>query len=212
MKTLKILSIAIFVIILCILLFYFLYFLRKPKRNIPNDQNLFISPVNWKIISIIHSQDESVEISKNNKKVLDSRTKDLWWNVTAISVMMTPLNVHYQKAPLDSKLIAQKYTPWKFSNAMFKSQNLNATFQNEHNEMLFETPDNIKFKIIQIAWTLARRIVPYAKINQEFKQWEIIWLIKFGSQVTIILDDQVNITAKIGQILIDWETIIATKK
>jgi phosphatidylserine decarboxylase len=65
-----------------------------------------------------------------------------------VSIMMTPLNVHYQRAPQGSKLIEQVHRHGKFLNAMWDK---NSTFENEYNSMIFETPDHIKFKVIQIA-------------------------------------------------------------
>jgi len=206
-----VISILLFITI-SITSLYFFYFLRNPNRNIPNDTNVFVSPANGTIISIFSSNDETVEITKENRKVLDARTKDVDEKVTIISIALTLHNVHYQKAPQNSKLIYQKHTNWKFLNAIRNAHNLQATFQNEHNQMLFETPEGIKYKIIQIAWIVTRRIVGYWQINQEFQQWENIWLIKFGSQVTIIFDDQVDIIAKLWQTVIDGETVLATKK
>ena len=54
---------------------------------------------------------------------------------------MTPLDIHYQRAPLASTLISQKYIPGKFLNAVENPESLRAHFENERNEMTFETKD-----------------------------------------------------------------------
>ena len=95
---------------------------------------------------------------------------------------------------------------------MKKNNNMKSTFQNEYNSMLFEKDNWIRFKIIQIAWKLARRIVSYIDIDDEVKQWDTIWLIKFWSQVSIVFDKNVEITANIWDKVIDWETILAKLK
>jgi phosphatidylserine decarboxylase len=78
--------------------------------------------------------------------------------------------------------------------------------------MIFETPDHIKFKVIQIAWFLARRIVPYLQIGQSVKQGDVIGLIKMGSQVTIIFDKNIKVEAKVGDIVHEWVTVLWTVK
>ncbi len=129
-----------------------------------------------------------------------------------VSIMMTPLNVHRQRAPQNAKLIHQEYKTWKFINAMKDAKTLNATLENEHNSMLFETADWIKFKVIQIAGYVARRISPLLETNQEVKQGDIIGLIKLGSQVTIIFDKNVEIVTQIWQTVTEGESVLGIRK
>lgn len=194
--------------VIFILAFYFLFFLRDPIRNIPNDQSLFVSPANGKIIAIIKNPTKEDSLYKNNNKVLDNFIEWIGEWATMLSIMMTPMNVHYQKAPLDAELINQEYVQWKKMNAMKDSKELEATLQNEYNSMLFETSQGVRYKVIQIAWFVARRIVPYLNINQEVKQWDVIGLIKFWSQVTVIFDKNVKIKTKLWDVVVDWETIL----
>jgi len=211
MSILKISATVLVSLCVCFALFYFLYFLRKPSRNIPHNENVFVSPANWKIIAIIENPTEDEILYKNHNAVLDNFIKWIWTWATMVSIMMTPLNVHYQKAPNTATLIQQEYFPWKKHNAM-KKKNMKATFQNEYNSMLFEMENGIRFKVIQIAWKLARRIVPMLEEQENVQQWDTIWLIKFGSQVTIIFDSNVEILSKIGDNVIDGETVIAKIK
>jgi hypothetical protein len=46
--------------------------LRQPVRNIPNDENVFVSPANGKIIAIIEDPEEDEILYKKNKKVMDN--------------------------------------------------------------------------------------------------------------------------------------------
>ncbi len=194
--------------ILIISLRYQIFFLRLPHRNIIQDSNIFLSPANGKVIAIITASNSP--IVKNHRKVVEQAMKDTWTWSTIVSIMMTPLNVHYQRAPSQSILIKQSYHTGKFLNAMTNS--LNATFENEYNEMLFETPDHTKFKVIQIAGFLARRIISFLKPWQTIKQGDLIGLIKMWSQVTIVFDKNVNITTKLWDIVHEGQSIIAVKK
>ena len=82
----------------------------------------------------------------------------------------------------------------------------------EKNAMLFESNNWVRYRIVQIAWTMARRIVSFVDINDKVNQWEVIWLIKFWSQVTIIFDSNVEVIAKVWDKVIDGETILAKMK
>jgi phosphatidylserine decarboxylase len=95
---------------------------------------------------------------------------------------------------------------------MKTKKGMRSTFQNEYNSMLFSTPEWHQFRVIQIAGFFARRIVPYLKLQDEVIQWQWIGHIKFWSQVSVILDDNFEVVAKVWDKVIDWETIIAKKK
>lgn len=45
-----------------------------------------------------------------------------------------------------------------------------ATFENEHNIMLFQTPSGTKYKVIQIAGTMARRIESFIQTGDVLSQ------------------------------------------
>jgi phosphatidylserine decarboxylase len=89
---------------------------------------------------------------------------------------------------------------------------MKSTLQNEYNAMLFETDNWVRYRIVQIAWTMARRIVSFVDIDDEVDQWEVIWLIRFWSQVTIIFDSNVEVIAKIWDKVVDGETVLAKMK
>ena len=129
-----------------------------------------------------------------------------------VSIMMTPLNVHYQRSPNNATLIEEKYVRWRRRNATKTDPTMRSTLQNEYNAMLFETDNWVRYRIVQIAWTLARRIVSFVDVEDEVMQWEVIWLIKFWSQVTIIFDSNVEVVAKVGDTVVDGETILAKMK
>lgn len=210
MKKFRYLGIIIVFVILVFIIFYKFWFLRQPLRNIIWDNTKISSPANGEIVQILERDQEAIPVIKKHYKAFDTFTKDVGTSGYLISIMMTPLNVHYQKASTDAVLINQVHTSWKFLNAIKLDQINDVVFENERNEMLWKTKEWIKYKIIQIAGKLARRIVPMKNIWDEVKQWDVIWLIKFGSQVTIILPkDGISILTKVWDIVIDWETILA---
>ena len=195
-------------------LYYRFYFLRNPSRKIPHDDKLFVSPANWRIIAIIRQKDlknKKLELYKENDVVIDDWTDWFKW-ATLVSIMMTPFDVHFQKAPTTATLIGQNYEEWYFYNAMKTKKWMRSTFQNEYNNMLFWTDEWYRFRVIQIAWFFARRIVSYLHLQDEVRQGDPIGHIKFWSQVSVILDDNFEVKVKVWDKVIDWETVIAVKK
>ena len=200
------------IILVCCIAFYRCYFLRQPFRNVPDDKDLFVSPANWKIIAIIKNPTDHTVIYKDNNAVLDHFIDWIGSWATMVSIMMTPMNVHYQRSPNDAILIEEKYVRWKKRNAMKKDPTMKSTLQNEYNAMLFESDNWVRYRIIQIAWAMARRIVSFVDIDDEVEQWEVIWLIRFWSQVTIIFDSNVEVIANIWDKVVDGETVLARMK
>ena len=199
------------VIVFCVG-FYRCYFLRQPLRKVPNNENVFVSPANGEIIAIIKNPTDNTVIYKDNHYVLDHFIDWIWSWATMVSIMMTFANAHYQRSPNNARLIEQVYVSWKKRNAIRLDPTMKSTLQNEYNAMLFETDNGIRYRIVQIAGMVARRIVSFVDIDDEVMQWEVIWLIKFWSQVTIIFDSNVEVTAKIWDKVVDWETILARVK
>ena len=195
-------------LILAFIAFYFLWFLRNPKRN-PPKKNVIVSPANGKIHKIMYSDDRSIKIQKGLLGKIKAFIGDVSEKCAIISITMTPLNVHYQRAPLDGKIVKIRYQKGKFLNAVHNSNDMQATFENENNQILIKTEIG-NIKVIQIAGFIARRIISIAKKNQYIKKGQTIGLIKLGSQVTIILPkDKIRVTAKEGQTVIDGETVLA---
>ena len=201
----------LFALCFLLLLFYRFYFLRMPERNIPHSEKVFLSPANGKIVSVRKWNSASVAETKEDFGAIKIWTQDVDTAGTIISIQLNVFNVHYQRAPEDAILISEKYTRGSFNNAVSMSNEYGIRFENEHNELLFENDAGKKFKVIQIAGFVARRIEDYVQPNQQLKQGEIIGLIKLGSQITIILPHQYSITVKEGDGVVDGETIIATE-
>ena len=124
------------IILVCCIAFYRCYFLRQPYRKVPNDENLFVSPANWEIIAIIKDPTDNTVIYKDNNAVLDHFIDWIGSGATMVSIMMTPMNVHYQRSPNNATLIEEKYVRWKRRNDMKKDPTMKSTLQNEYNAIV----------------------------------------------------------------------------
>lgn len=191
--------------------YYQIWFLRQPDRNIPNDESVFVSPANGTVAAVTHWDSEQLAWNKD-AGVVQVLTNDIGDKGWLIAIEMDVTNVHFQRAPVSSQLISEEYTEGQFNNALIQTNPFGFRVENERNTLLFQTPEGLKYKVVQIAGLLARRIVDYVEPDQQVKQGEVIGLIKLGSQVAIILPDNVTPMVKAGETVIDGESILAEVK
>ena len=180
-KTLQIGLLLIFILIL--------QFFRNPKRNTQPDDAHVISPVDGKVVVI-----EEVQEPEYFK---DKRLQ--------VSVFMSPINVHVTRYPIGGKVLFSKYHPGKYLVAWHpKSSELN-----ERTSVVVENSKFGKVLYRQIAGALARRIVNYAKKNQNVIQGSDAGFIKFGSRVDLFLPLDTKLNVKLNQKVRGGETVIA---
>ena len=148
-----IIALAVFAII------FLLNFYRDPKRTIPKGNNI-VAPADGKIISIIDTSKSSIKIKKGIFGRIRALTKDVAKECHVISIFMSPLDVHINRAPIAGTIKSIKHTRGSF----FKAYDLEKSLGNEKNEIIIQNR-NIKVKVIQIAGFLARRIKCYVKKN-----------------------------------------------
>lgn len=208
MKIIRAVLYTLAIVLVGVLLFYRLWFLRQPERSIPNDATVFVSPANGKVVSVKKWTASTIVETKGENGAIKVWTKDIDTAGTIVSIQMTPMDVHYQRAPQTGKVVSELYTKGDFNNAIVMSNDYGIRFENEHNEIVFETNTGTRYKIIQIAGFVARRIEDYVQPKQEVKQGEVVGLIKLGSQVTVIFPSTVEVTVKPGDVTIDGETVI----
>jgi len=191
--------------------YYQFWFLRQPERVIPMDATVFVSPANGKVAAVTTWERESLQLEKD-LGVIEVLTREVGSSGSLISIEMDITNVHYQRAPTAGRFLEAVYRPGEFRNALIQTNEYGFRLENEHNAMLFETADGLKYKVVQIAGLVARRIVDYVEPNQPVDQGEVIGLIKLGSQVTLILPEGVQPLVQPGQKVVDGETVVAEIK
>jgi len=167
-------SIFLFIsVILFLMTLLFLVFFRDPERNIGNG---IVAPADGKIREISKIKDDNIG------------------DCTKISTFMNLHNVHVNRMPFDGIIKDVVHIDGAHLPAFKK--------ESERNERVIITAntDIGMIKIIQIAGTLARRIVPYVKSGDKLKKGDKIGLIRLGSRVDIYLSTKKikHITIKIN--------------
>jgi phosphatidylserine decarboxylase len=168
-----------------------LYFFRDPNPVVPAEKGLILSPGNGKVDVI----DETTE------------TEFMGGPCQRISMFLSPVDVHVQRAPVSGRIGLVKATPGKFLSAMRADCGL-------HNENVLigiesrEVPGE-KISLRLIAGVVARRIIPWIQQADVVERGERISLIQFGSRCDVYLPRQVQIVVKLGDKVKGGETVLA---
>ena len=200
-------SYFIFGLIIIILIFWKFIFLRNPKRSIPNDIDIIVSPADGRIIDILEFHNNDVKLYKGNRRYLgliSTLTNDVSNSGYIISIFMSPMDVHFNRAPISGEIKSVKHSNGKF----LPVNTIEAGLVNEKSEIIIKG-DKITLKMIQIAGFLARRIVTYSKPGSRIDRGQVIGLINLGSQVTLVVPDSIQIKIKNGDRVVAGVTIIA---
>ena len=142
-------------------------FFRIPNRVFTNDPQRLISPADGTIVTI----EETFE-----KEYIKGECLQL-------SVFMYGTDVHVNRYPCDGTIEYYKYHRGNYFVASYpKSSDLN-----ERTTVGLRLQDGQKIVIRQVAGTMARRIVCYAREGEEVMQNQEMGFIKFGSRVDIFV-------------------------
>ena len=140
------------------------------------------------ICFIIFFRDPDREIGKGITSSADGKVREICkikdndvGNCFLVSTFMNINNVHVNRMPFDGKIISLTHILGSHVPAYKKESE-----KNERVVTLIDTKIG-KIKVVQIAGTVARRIVPYIKKGDELKKGERIGIIRFGSRVDLYL-------------------------
>jgi phosphatidylserine decarboxylase len=183
-------------------------FWRTPRRKINPDDKLIASPADGNIIYIKKLEKDETPISVKGNKIqkleeltkTDLLKKPCW----LIGINMTPFDVHKNCSPINGKITLQKHTNGKFlSLKAFESET-----ENERNTFIVENK-NIQVGIVQIASRLVKRIDVYKTKNTEVTKGEWLGMIRFGSQVDVILPINAEIMVNFKDQVYAGKTVLA---
>ena len=167
---------------------FMLYFFRDPARHIPGGRDLFVSPADGRIIVI--------------RDVHEPRY--LRADVKQISIFMSPLNVHVNRAPCYGMVKKVVHNRGRFL-AAYKDE---ASVRNENIEMVLETEYG-DILVRQVAGFVARRAVCRKREGDHLDRGERYGIIKFSSRLDVYLPRDAEIKVKMNETVKAGETVIA---
>ncbi|MGI6684733.1 MAG: phosphatidylserine decarboxylase family protein [Bacillota bacterium] len=168
-----------------------LFFFRNPWRKIIPNGNVALSPADGIVTSVT--------------KVKESEfLKEEVWKIT---IFLSILDVHFNRAPISGTVETIKYVPGSFFPA-FKSH---ASDNNERNYMVINT-GRTRIMVCQITGFIARRIVCWAKKGEYISQGERFGIIKFGSCTELYLPLDFSVLVKEGSKVKGGLTVVGRYK
>ena len=170
-----------------------LNFYRCPIRYFNGDsERTVVAPADGKIV-VIEEVDENTYF--HDRRLM-------------ISIFMSPWNVHANWFPVDGRVKLVHHEDGNYHKAWLPK----ASEENEHADIVIETPEGEDILVRQIAGALARRIVTYAKEGENCSINRQMGFIKFGSRVDLYLPMDAEIFVENDDETVGNETIIAKLK
>ena len=157
-------------IFLLLLSAFVAFFFRNPRRIIPEDPKVIVSPADGRVVRV-----ERVG------------------NVTKLSIFLSIFNVHVNRSPMRGRIEAMDYKKGRFRAAF----NQAASVENERNIIML-SQGNVKLVFTQIAGVIARRIVCWKRVGDLVEKGDLVGLIRFGSRVDVLFPAGTEVTVQIG--------------
>ena len=169
------------------------YFFRDPLRRIPDGPGLVVSPADGKIAEITRLEYDEF----------------IGGPAVRIGIFLSIFNVHLNRAPVASRVIALRYSPGEFLNAL----NPESCLRNENMWIGLEeeTSPHRKMVVRQIAGAIARRIVCALRPGEVLARGQRVGMIKLGSRTELILPDrdQLKVDVQLGERVRAGTTVMA---
>jgi phosphatidylserine decarboxylase len=163
-------------------------FFRDPDRYPPRTENVVISGADGKVTDISEVSFPGASGSMCHR----------------VSVFMSPLNVHVNRAPVGGEVAMVEHQAGEF-RAAFRDD---ASEHNERNLIAITDASGRQFGMIQVAGYLARRIVCRLRARDKIQVGQRIGLIMFGSRVDHFFPSEYRVTVALGQRVRSGESII----
>jgi phosphatidylserine decarboxylase len=169
------------------------YFFRDPPRRIPLDGGALVAPADGKVVEIARlAHDEFIG-----------------GPAVRIGIFLSIFNVHLNRAPAESRVIALRYSPGEFLNAL----NPQSALRNENTWIGLEeeAPPHRRLVVRQISGAIARRIVCDLRPGEVLARGQKFGMIKLGSRTELIIPDtgDLMIDVVLGQRLRAGATVMA---
>jgi phosphatidylserine decarboxylase len=152
------------------------YFFRNPRREVPQGDNLVLSPADGRVVRITGPVEQDGES-----------------HAQLVSIFLSLFDVHVNRSPVKGVLEQLEYRRGRFK-AAFRQE---ASQVNEQNILTIRGRES-KLVVKQIAGILARRVVCWKAPGQAMERGEAIGLIRFGSRVEVLLPSGVRVLVRLG--------------
>lgn len=172
-----------------LLTLFVVWFFRNPERTPPSPEGTnVVSPADGKVIYGGDSPPGRYLAGPGKR----------------VSIFMSPLNVHVNRAPVSGKVVDVRYNPGEY----FAAYADKASLRNEQNGVTIETTGGARVTYVQIAGFIARRIVNDVRPGDVVRQGRRVGMIRFGSRVDVYLPASAELRVREGEHVRAGESIL----
>jgi phosphatidylserine decarboxylase len=183
--------VRILLVVLAVLVVGFtLYFFRDPRRTPPEGaSHLVLAPADGKVVEVVEEHDPLY----------------LKGPARRVSIFLSPLNVHVNRAPADGVIEYEEYVPGDYLVAWHPK----ASVLNERSQLGLRHPGGTRILFKQIAGAVARRIVYHLSVGDTVQAGERFGIVKFGSRMDVLVPPSVRFDVQEGDVVRAGETVLA---
>jgi phosphatidylserine decarboxylase len=176
-----------------VLLGFVVYFFRDPPRRIPQEPHLLVSPADGTVAEVTRLEHDDF----------------VGGPAVRIGIFLSIFNVHLNRSPAAARVIALRYVPGEFLNAL----NPESALRNENMWIGLEeeSPPHRRLVVRQISGLIARRIVCDLRPGDVLDRGKKFGMIKLGSRTELVLPDApgLKVEAAVGQRVQAGSTVLA---
>jgi phosphatidylserine decarboxylase len=159
-------------------------FFRDPERDVPIVSNGVLSPADGRVLGVEDAVDPFVGPS------------------TRVSIFLSALDVHVNRAPIGGLVVDVIYTPGRFVAAYDPDAG-----DNERCAIRLQG-DSARVTVVQIAGVVARRIVCRVGSGDKLEAGERFGMIRFGSRTDCYVPRGTDVRVRPGDRVIGGVTVI----
>lgn len=171
--------------------FFCLYFFRNPKRAGVPQKGELLSPADGRVLYVGQAQE----------------TNFLKRPMQRVTIFMSPLDVHVNRAPVSGEVLATVHHNGRFKAAFSR----HASDQNERVAVHLRTDEGEEVVFVQIAGWFARRIRTYVKAGDRLLGGDIFGMIKYGSRMDVYFPESYRFAVGVKDKVRAGKTVIAKK-
>ena len=162
------------------------FFFRDPERIAPSIPGAILAPADGRVVAVRVGVDDPFV-----------------GRAQAVSIFLSPLDVHVNRSPLAGLVVGVEYRP----GAKMAAYRPEASDQNERATIAIQG-EAARVVVRQIAGVLARRIVCRVRPGDKLASGERFGMIKFGSRTDLIMPASVRLSVKPGDRVRGGSTVV----
>jgi phosphatidylserine decarboxylase len=162
-------------------------FFRNPPREIPGGERSVVAPADGRVIDVAE---------------VEGLDGDKWLR---IGIFLSVFDVHVNRCPLAGRVVAVE----RGGRAFLAAFNPKAETENARCALTLETAEGVRFRVVQIAGLIARRIVCHPQPGEWVRRGDRYGLIRFGSRTDVLLPRAAVPKVKVRDRVRGGSTIIA---